>query len=453
MSDLNKIISDKPFKYNEPIRIGKCCNADGSGTYTSNKTQRECLNSNGIWVTDSMSCPKQTKKTCCRYGAGGTVVKTDNITECTCYKTSGGSKVRWGDYSSGCPVISPLIASTSACCHWVMDGDNYVNKCVQTSSLEDCIALHQGASAGLKYAYYEGKSCISSGGDIMCTGTNKTQDTIIDECSPDTTTECNKEENILGNCCEQFDDETISCSITTKNNCNGFWNYFGYIKSCTTGSLCSGVYFQNKENGKSTPPTASYTTLATSSNILEKLPSNYSLYQGGLYAGIFEPGVSNILGNNISGKGQTYKSNRNGPGTTNRRWIIIVSPFSTMVPRLSLGKINTSTYDGFYNIQKQPLENISEQNINGFTDWYIPSKQELEFIFKNLGKNYTTSGFETLYDEYYLTSTVLNVSSDISFVYSQMNTQEKFGDVFVTPEQNVRYDTRVRLIRRIYLGT
>jgi len=451
MTNFNKIISDKPFEYNEPIRIGKCCSADGSGNSTSNKTQRECLNQGGIWVIDTFPCPRQTKKTCCVYNGGGSITQTSNITECNCYKSAGSKKARWGDYSTGCPTTAPLVSS--ACCHWVLEGDNYINKCIQVSQLEDCVALHQGTTAGLKYAFYSGGSCISNGGDIVCNGTQKTEDTLIAECTPDTSTECAKEENILGNCCEQSADEIVTCGITTKNNCNGFWNYFGYIKSCTSGSLCSGVYFPDQENQKSVPTTASYSTIVSSSNILEKLPTEYTMYQGGLYAGIFEPGVSNIFGNIISGKASVYKSNRSGSGTTNRRWIIIVAPSDTYLPRLTMGITGTSTYDGFYNLYNQPVPNVTEENINGFTDWYIPSKQELEFIFQNLGQNYTTSGFTPLNADYYLTSSFLNISSSTGFAYAQMNTTDRFGEVLVIPEQSMKYNARVRLIRRIYLGT
>lgn len=452
MSDFYKIISDAPFEYNEPNLEGKCCKTDGTGSFTT-KTKRQCLNSGGFWIESTRECPKQTKKTCCRYTTSGgttTITRTDNITECACYKQ--GNNVRWGDYAvSGCPANQKGLLSNS-CCHWGLSGNDYINKCTEVDTIQECASLNEGTPDGLKYTFHSGKSCVYNGGEIICNGTKKTPESLSDTCFPDTSQECFKQEFILGNCCEQFSDETVACSITTKSECLGFWNYFGVIKSCVTGSLCSGVYFPKKENELFVPTTASYNTLLSSTNILEKLPSTYTQYQGGVYAGIFEPGVSTVLGNEISGKAQTYKSKRNGPGTTNRRWIIIVSNTDVSLPSLSLLTNNTSSYDGFYNMEQQPVQNIWQENINGFTDWYIPSKQEWEFVSGNLGKNYTTNGMESLSKEFYLTSTVLTVSSGLPLVYCQMNNVNKYGDVFLSPKQNISSNPPIRLIRRIYLG-
>jgi hypothetical protein len=57
--------------------------------------------------------------------------------------------------------------------------------------------------------------------------------------------------------------------------------------------------------------------------------------------------------------------------------------------------------------------------------------------------------------EYYLTSSFYNVSSislgNNKLVYAQINLKEKYGNVFLAPEQTITQN--IRLIRRIYLST
>jgi len=462
MFEFQKIPHKEPLQYKESLSLGSCCKMDGSGGYTAGINQRSCFNLGGYWVPsgEESLCPKQTRKNCCTYPAGVKTLTT-NITQCQCLKSSGSPTWVETTITSASQCPDRLVGLVGgACCHWYQDGNDYINKCTQVDSEADCQDLHDGGPEGLKYSFYSGKYCVSNDGDVVCNGTYKgtkaQQEDLGADCIPDTDLECFKQENILGNCCTQRDDESILCSITTRENCSGFWNYFGSVKSCTTGSICSGVYFQEKTNGISEPPTASYTTITTSTNPLESLPSIGSMYQGGLYAGIFEPGVSTVLGNRVSGRAQTYKSIKNSYGGNQRRWIIIVAPTDLSTSKFNMANSNTSNYDGFYNLQKQPIGNVSEIDINGFTDWYIPSKHELEFIFQNLSYNYSVFGFTPLDKTYYLTSSFFNVSStstlnNTKLVYGQINTNTNYGDVFLTPE--ITAEQNIRLIRRIYLGS
>ena len=194
-------------------------------------------------------------------------------------------------------------------------------------------------------------------------------------------------------------------------------------------------------------------SLVSSTNVLEKLPSSKEMYQGGLYVGVFEPGVSTVLGNANTGTAQTYKSVKNKNGTGVKRWVLILAPEDITVNMLKMYNKNTSNYDGFYNMNKTNIPNITGININGFKDWYIPSKQELEFIFNNIPKNYETVGFKPLLQKYYLTSTFFDIPlQNKNFIYAQSNLSQNYGNIFITSELQNLNNVTLRLVRRIELG-
>lgn len=454
-------------QFGEISTTGWCCRLDGSGDFAFPVTKSQCFSSGGYWLPPEANpegitgCPKQIKKHCCRTVSGSPVLTT-NITECNCLKLTGNPI--WVETTittaEECPESAGLV-SGGACCYWDYNGTQYVSKCASANDADACSALHDGATEGLRYTFYPGQNCYGDDGNIICSGTRRwtaeEKEQLGADCVQDTDLECGQKENILGNCCTKLESGNVLCNITTKANCSGFWNYLGAVTPCTSGSLCSGVYFQNIISNKSYPPTASYSTLISSTNTLESLPNVLQPYQGGIYAGIFEPGVSTIYGNKNTGIAQTYKSYRTGNGGLEKKWIIIIAPEDIEVDRFVMGSDETSSYDGFYNLNKLDIPNITGININGFTDWYIPSKQELEYIFNTVPYDYSGSGFSKLDKEYYLTSTFYNVSSNntklnnLKLVYAQINLKEKYGETFISPQQTIKQN--IRLIRRIYLGT
>ena len=181
------------------------------------------------------------------------------------------------------------------------------------------------------------------------------------QCVPDTDKDCYREQNILGNCCTLLENGTRECTISTKSNCSGFWNYLGGVIDCTGSTLCSGVYFPEKSGENYIPTVASLKTLTNSLNELEKLPTSNTMYQGGLYVGIFEPGStinykgSAVLGNPDTGSSFVYSARGTGPGTRNKKWILIAAPSDILISQSNIFKLNslTSKYDGHYNSSQE----------------------------------------------------------------------------------------------------
>lgn len=135
------------------------------------------------------------------------------------------------------------------------------------------------------------------------------------------------------------------------------------------------------------------------------MPEVGAPFQGGLYAGIFEPGIS-VVKRQKGKKIVLEPSRKIGPGASNKKWGLIVSftPFNPYDRVISRQRMNTesepsndlptSYYDGFFNTYGDGAEyfgyptelfqKIRSLVFRGFTGWYVPSIDELSFIYSKL---------------------------------------------------------------------
>lgn len=218
-------------------------------------------------------------------------------------------------------------------------------------------------------------------------------------------------------------------------------------------------------------------------------------YAGGIFMGIFEPGTpingkgSSVLGNQFTGHSQEYESRGWGPGSkSKKKWAIIIDEADFIISGDSLSSSNkispTSYFDGHYNLYGNNVTfyglngktaiNISDSNKKGYADWYIPSQDELAYIYHTF-KNTTLGGMMesgsnekfTPLSGRYLTSTVFSHKDvtdpekktinkqDIGedkYIYSQMFESENEGFVFIVIDKDLTSSkVYVRLIRRILI--
>jgi hypothetical protein len=384
---------------------------------------------------------------CC----GGGLDRISSRSECN---TTSGYFIAGNTDNTGCPVCTPSFTNNlnlGSCCHYLNDGGVYNLSCASVYSDIDCANIHEGGDEGLLYTFYPITSCLGSeNGNVVC----------------------NNSINPVGNCCTQSDTGEIECSIKTKNKCSGYWhpNIFG-VQSCIDKAPCSGVYFSDVNVGAGSAR-ASLETLQSSTNFLETLPNTSEMYQGGLYVGIFQPGFpitpngTPVYGNPITGNAVTYSSRGSGVGTRERSWILIAatedyvktSMNSKTLPGTTM---SNSVYDGLYNTysvesQKTTISpKVQKYKLNGFSDWYLPSQEELALYFKNIAYNFEISGrYAKLSEGLYMTSTVYDNGNqnfnNVYFVYSQDASQMGYGNVSLSSRNK---SLNVRLFRRIYLDS
>jgi len=414
---------------------------------------------------------------CCGFGGGYTKAKCISL---------GGFFLPNESNDVNCKTISPCKINKlndslgGACCYWDKSGDFFIKKCKTVDSKIECDNLHKGLDEGLKYNFYPGSSCVVDGGDIVCNGVKPTREDLDNNCNPDSIDNCFDSKNILGTCCTDTTEEqkSIGCKISTKTECDtGFWSppYFGKIMSCGGNTYpCYGAMF----SGKFLPDdaaNANFTTVTTTDNYIQKLPTIGDYYQGGVYVGIFKPGSplnstgSVVYGNPIGGPiSDNYVARGTGEGLQQgNSWILIADtddfdlrPYELTTKFIKDDSKNSSTYDGLYNTYKTLSHNselfnsIKNYKKNGFIDWYIPSQDELAFYFKNIPYNYNSKYYNNLLYEQYMSSTVFfdyfipNLNEVDLLIYSQLNTKDNYGKVVVSSQ----YTTMgIRLFRRIYL--
>lgn len=195
-------------------------------------------------------------------------------------------------------------------------------------------------------------------------------------------------------------------------------------------------------------------------------PSPLSFFRGGLCVGIFYPGPpvsssgSIVLGNQLTGKAEEYRASGEGKGESKYAWALILAPkdIKNYVTNTSPNTViteETSVYDGYYNKSKYTQNQIrilNQYTPGGYKDWYIPSRDELAFIAKNLPYNFDPDfRFSPMNEFNYVSSTyskqnVGDQSKKISLLFAQSFDPPTYGDTIVVSDTKAM---AVRLVRKV----
>lgn len=334
----------------------------------------------------------------------------DNVTQCECFRSSG----QW--FYGKCSEVSSISAlcgsvvnntdtrTPAACCH----GNTFTDQldCSNVCTLTECQNLR---SEDYPFSEYSGIENSSTGalcdleyfgnppkrseceGNIQrlpsqrvannpqlfpCLELKTSNNQLVHECSQKTPVECF---NAKGFQYPRYGDSLTKCSET-----------ISYPPKRGSGAL--------RVSPATIPGSA--------------LPEVGTIFQGGIYLGIFDVNqgkVTKRLGANLTEDPVRFFGN----GTSQTRWALIYSlrPYHNQFDRVSRLPMEpssrnhlpqmTSFYDGFFNTRgdgvsfmgyKSDLfEKIRNWVWSGFNDWYVPSADELSFIFKNQGILFTPS--------------------------------------------------------------
>jgi hypothetical protein len=197
------------------------------------------------------------------------------------------------------------------------------------------------------------------------------------------------------------------------------------------------------------------------------LPATLSFYHGGLFLGVFYPGPpvyvsgSELFGNRLTGKAQSYRASGERDGEKGYGWAIIIAPndiqnFITRRKNESTRTVKNSIYDGFFNLQESNasgMSRVSSYKKGGYLDWYIPSVDELAFIAKNLPQDFGLGErFIPMNKTNYLSSTyktqnlVGSNKKNTSLLLSQSFDSSTYGDTILVSDTK---PMSVRLIRKV----
>jgi hypothetical protein len=284
---------------------------------------------------------------------------------------------------------------------------------------------------------------------------------------------CNSQ--MRGSCCVDVD--TANCIQTTGGECEDLGGVFETGGICCIVSPVSGC-----KDCADIVNAARSLRVNTFTEAEGTLPtSDLTYYKNGLYVGIFEPGNpvntigSTVTGNPTTGGAFAYKPSVVGYGTTNKRWAIVVASNDYNMDFLNDEYENTeiipaSMYDGmwntfgdsnvYYGIQSKAMEKLREHS--RLSGWYLPSKNELEFVNNKLNHGFfIPEAFKSMNSGTYMTSTPYfemqsstkyNLDSQIfnnqAFMFGQSFNKRDYGSIYLVPR---RTKVNVRLIRRIEL--
>ena len=286
---------------------------------------------------------------------------------------------------------------------------------------------------------------------------------------------CNSQ--MIGSCCTDID--TVNCVQNARSECDLLFGVH------TTGGICCTF----SDLGTDSPTCINCDEIVNRSLRVntftaaeDTLPtSDLTYYKNGLYVGIFEPGNpvnsigSTVTGNPTTGDSFDYKPSVVGYGTTNKKWAIVIAPTDYKMDFLNDEYENTeiipaSMYDGmwntfgdsnvYYGIQSKAMEKLREYS--RLSGWYLPSKNELEFVNNKLNHGFfIPEAFKSMNSGTYLTSTPYfemqsstkyNLDSQIfnnqAFMFGQSFNKKDYGSIYLVPR---RTKVNVRLIRRIEL--
>lgn len=425
----------------------------------------------------------QTSETASGWCCGGELNTITTFYEC---KKQNGYWIKGASNSNycpgpgtGCPVTSGYDPNPGACCYWEKDRSKYENKCAVVANETECKALHTGAEAKLTYNYWAGQSCFSNSGNIVCNGVKLYSYSGDNGCVADAggTNKCFNPDDRWGNCFVYPFENTLLRKnvITTFTDCEnqeGYWFKDSYssterkiktrnqaalsIKSATISNDLEQIFLASMPESE----------FNSSTDPIIRRPTNFgSLYQGGIYIGVFEPGVSVVYGNVESGNANDYTSRGPAPqeGT---KWVLIAAPYDYTVNGRDVVEYRSdatvppsplsSSSNGYYNTfgaNTKPLWANLYLKMNGFSDWYIPSQDEWAFFAKNISadnditissSSYTKYQYKKLKNAPYWSSTTRTPKIDGNwFNFSYLN-----KNVTLT---NVSSELNVRLFRRIYL--
>jgi hypothetical protein len=333
----------------------------------------------------------------------------DNVTQCECYNRGG--KWFYGNCSNlssvqslcGNVELNTDVRMPAACCHGnTLTGDL---NCTNVCTLRECSDL-----AGNDYSTYFGTD--ANGNGALCDYSFNGLDPI--QCGTDaiqrqvSNQNYNRSfENSLFPCFElQSIDGSLShtCSMKTPKDCYDSRG-FEYTTSTNTIESCSTVSVITPRRGTGSyrilPPTISQQDLpAESSNIV---------FEGGLYVGTFDP-QKTFVKKRVGDTLLNQRVRNYGNGAKKKKWALIISfrpygdggvyespsdkkPYKSRMNTTSepVLEVLTSFFDGFFNTYgngtdfngypSELFENIRSLVYNGYNDWYIPSIDELSFIY------------------------------------------------------------------------
>jgi len=484
---------------------GGCCLPDGTKLSGNNITLSSCNKLNGFFRQgdpDLLQCPERGLTGCCcacsyvreqdsnfdtfidevinnpestdYYGnvsSGENLNEKglkDNITQCECNSLQGkwfyGKCNEIGNIESLCgSVINEPpndVRLPAACCH----GNTLTNElqCDNVCTLKECSEF---TSDDYPYSTYFGDEVGGSGnlcsnsfsgiGEVNCG---------VDSIARNASTSYNSRAYSPSRTYPCFELKTIdgilthTCSQKTQTECF-FAKGFQYPPDDNIILKCSDVYVHTPTRGSGSlrinPPTISQDELPTS--------TFYEIFEGGVYAGIFEPGKSLVQrkqGNTLI----LEKSRNYGNGAKNKKWALIYS-FRVYGDHINIMRtrrnpnvrfsmnsssdpsleVPTSFFDGFFNTHgngsdffgypSDLFENVRSLVYNGFNDWYIPSIDELSFIYKkhnpkfdgNLDRISTTDFGHTGYWKTIL-PTILNLELNEMLSSTLWSKNDKLGE-------------------------